>query len=542
MVNENSPLRLIATLLLLVSLLGCPGDGSDGASPVLRFFSTPECRVIAGGFPSGFTPLPGAGDEAAVVQFIPPAVFGLNLESEPPALLATNPVPAWPEIASPLCGGNRVDSDSDGRADADLSQLRGFLCQTPSPGNIHALSRDLVALTTSGYEQVLFVDPRSGEFRTNALAPPNAGPGYDPDDWPFWPDAGILPFQSGFSTRACVYGTGLLDSNGGAIGTNTRCDGIRDGFFTSFTSAVVSTDDRIFVSTANLNRSSTAQFLPGTVLVFDLDSVSAPPRIGPHPTRSIILTTGYNPTSLTAYTTPAGRELVLVGISGAIALGAGPDLVRSDSAIDVIDADSLELIATVPLGRAGLGFGEIAIDATGRIGLIGAATGRALYGIDLAVLDDPTLGTGPQTLPILLDGMTPGFGDARLFDASSPFALPKRPDGPLDSICTTQTSVAIKDDGSFAVASDFCDGTISQLNLTLPALRTTPLDPSTVLQLDRAIEVVAPLVPTASGEIRAPSDVRIRPGVPGVDFSGPDVHFTTGLPEGAVCGARIATG
>jgi hypothetical protein len=214
-------------------------------------------------------------------------------------------------------------------------------------------------------------------------------------------------------------------------------------------------------------------------------------------------------------------------------------LVTTESSVDIIDATGLEVIATIPLGRAGLGFGEIAIDPTSRIGLIGAATGRSLYGIDLAVLDDPTLGTGSQTLPIVLDGMTPGFGDGRIFDAATPFELPKRPNGPLDSICTTQTSVAIKANGSFAVASDFCDGTISQLDLALPAARTTPLDPMAVLLLDRSIEVVAPLVPTASGEIRAPSEVQIRPGIPGVDFGGPDVHFTTGLPEGAVCGARI---
>lgn len=539
MAKENSMQLFLAIQFLAAGLLGCPGDGSDGASPVLFFSSTPECRVIAGGFPSGFAPLPGAGNEAAVVQFAPPAVFGLNLESEPPSLLATNPVPPWPEIASPLCGGNRVDSDLDGRADADLSQQLGFLCQKPAPGRLHALSSNLVALTTSGYEQIVFIDPRSGELRVNALAPPSPSPSFDPDDWPFWPAAGVLPFQSGFSTRACVYGGGLVDSNGGAIGTNTRCDGVSDGFFTSFTSDVAFANDRLFASTANLIQSSTARFAPGTVLVFDLDSVSVPPRAGPHPTNAILVTTGYNPTSLTPYTTPAGRELILVGVSGAIALGTGPGLVTTDSSVDIIDATTLEVIATIPLGRAGLGFGEIAIDPTSRIGLVGAATERSLYGIDLAVLDDPTLGTGPQTLPIVLDGMTPGFGDGRLFDASTPFELPKRPDGPLDSTCTTQTSVAIKANGSFAVASDFCDGTISQLDLALPAARTTPLDPMAVLLLDRSIEVVAPLVPTASGEIRAPSEVQIRPGIPGVDFDGPDVHFTTGLPEGAVCGARI---
>jgi len=31
----------------------------------------------------------------------------------------------------------------------------------------------------------------------------------------------------------------------------------------------------------------------------------------------------------------------------------------------------------------------------------------------------------------------------------------------------------------------------------------------------------------------------VRPGIPGVDYSGPDVFFLAGLPEGAVCGIRM---
>ena len=75
MAKANSMQLFLAIQCLAAGLLGCPGDGSDGASPVLFFSSTPECRVIAGGFPSGFAPLPGTGNEAAVVQFAPPAVF-----------------------------------------------------------------------------------------------------------------------------------------------------------------------------------------------------------------------------------------------------------------------------------------------------------------------------------------------------------------------------------------------------------------------------------------------------------------------------------
>jgi len=432
-----------------------------------------------------------------------------------------------------------VDSDGDGRPDRDRSDEFGFSCLDPDPGAVRPFGADRVLLTTSSYEQVLVLEPISGEFRMIALDPPVPGPGFDEADWPFWPAAGVVPFQTGFSTRACVYDAAAVDSNGVALGANRFCDAGRDGFVTTFTADVAFSTDRFFVATSNLLRASNAQFAPGTILVFDVDTSVTPARVGPHPTRAVLRTSGYNPTSLTPYTTPSGRDLILVGVTGAIALGTGPGLVRTESAIDVIDATTLDVIASIPLGLAGLGFDGVAIDPTGRLGLIGAAVGRSLYGIDLAALDDPSLGTGPQSLPIVLDGMTPGFPDARVFDADRPFALPKRSDGPLDSVCTTQTAVAIQNQGRFAGAVDYCDGTVSRLTLALPASRATPLDPDTVLALDRLIDVVAPLVPSSTTQLRAPADIRIRPGTPGVDFDGPDVHFTAGLPTGALCGVRI---
>jgi hypothetical protein len=531
--------QCLALCLTGLTALGCPGDGSDGSAPIIRFNSTPECLVFAGGFPSGFAALDASGREAAVVQFIPTAVLGLDLEREPPQLLANEAVAGFPELPSPRCGGNRVDSDSDGLPDADRSDELGFNCLAPSAGNVGPLTDDLVALVTSSYEQVLVIDPRDGELRHVALDTPPTEPGFDPADWPFWPPAGTGPYQSGFSTRACVYGPELLDSLDTPLGANRLCDGTRDGFVTTFTADSVRVGNRLFVATSNLIRSSQTQFAPGTVLVFDFDPVSSPPRVGPLPSDAIVLTSGFNPTSLSRYTTPGGRELVLVGVSGAIALGTGSDLVRTPSAIDVIDVASAELIATVPLGLAGLGFDGVSLDSTRRLGLIGAATRRALFAIDLAPLDDPTLGFGPEALPIRLDGSTPGYGDARVFDAESPFSLPKRADGPPDSVCTTQTSVAIKDDNAFVATTDFCDGTISVLELELPASRSTPIDRTTVLTLDRVVNVTAPLIDTATGQIRAIGSILIRSGTPGVDFDGPDVHFTAGLPEGAVCGVRI---
>ena len=535
--TRNVVSRLTLALILTASL-GCPGDGAGGGAPLIINHSTPECVVFGSGFPSGFDVLTSDGGEAAVAQFSPSAVLGLDLESEPPRLLATQGIPDLPEVPSSVPNVTRVDSDSDGLSDGELSAALGFRDQDPRTGNLRAISPEWVALVTSGYEQILFLNPQNGLLRRARISTPPATVDFDPADWPFWPAVASNPLRSGFSTRACVYATGLTDSNGGAIGPEPRCDGVRDGFFTGFTADVLPIGDQIFVATSNLLRSSRAQFAPGTVLAFELDRSVDPPLVRPNPVKTIILTTAYNPTSLTSYTTPLGRELLLVGLTGSIALGTGPDLVRTDSAIDVIDIATRELIATIPLGLAGIGFSGMAIDPTQRLGLLGAVTRRALFGIDLAALDDPDLGLGSEPLPIRLDGSVSGYPDARVFEASNAFELPKRPDGPSDSICTTQTSVAIQGAGRFVAATDYCDGTISVLDLELPASRSTPLDPSRVLTLDRVINATDPIIDTAS-EIRAIGRIVIRPGTPGIDFNGPDVHFTAGIPKGAVCGIRI---
>ncbi len=536
----------LQTILLLVAALavgtGCEGDGSDGAAPRIDFQPTPDCIRFSGGFPSGFTLLPGADSEAAVVQFIPTVVLGLDLDAEPPRLLADEAIPAFPELECSRCGGlTRVDSDSDGEADACLSDQLGFSCLSPAAGSAFGIDANLVALSTSSYEQVLFIDPQDGGLVPVELETPPDSPTFDPADWPFWPSIGTRVEQTGLSTRVCVYGDGLSDSLGDPIGPNRFCDDTRDGFVTRFTAGGALIGDRLFVATSNLLRSSRAQFAPGSVLIFDFDTGFEPPRANPDSEIAVILTTGFNPTTVTPYTTPSGRNLVLVGISGAIALGTGPDLIRSDSSIDVIDVATRVLIATIPLGRAGLGFTGLALDRTGRLGLIGAATTRALFGIDLAALDDPSLGLGSDPLPIVLDGSNPGFPDARLYDADTPFLLPKRANGPPDSLCTTQTSVASTRDSDFIATSDFCDGTVTVLSLQLPSQRTTALDPATTVMVDRLQAVAAPLVDDATGQIRAINQILIRPGVPGVDFIGPDVYFTAGLPEGAVCGVRFET-
>ena len=92
----------------------------------------------------------------------------------------------------------------------------------------------------------------------------------------------------------------------------------------------------------------------------------------------------------------AGRELVLVTLSGAIGiqqddpgtpaieLGALP---LSPAGVQVLDPETLEIVgSTGPVADAAFGFGGIAVHPSGRVGVVGSAAHRSVYVIDLQPL------------------------------------------------------------------------------------------------------------------------------------------------------------
>jgi DNA-binding beta-propeller fold protein YncE len=252
----------------------------------------------------------------------------------------------------------------------------------------------------------------------------------------------------------------------------------------------------------------------------------------------VIFTTGFNPTNATVHTNALGRELVLVTVTGAIGAGVGTSNVLTEGAVDVIDAATRTLVATIPLGLAGPSFGEIAIDPAGQVGLLGATSERSLYAVDLRALDDPALFSASGGPPVVLDGSTPGFPDARIFTAEAPFVIPHRADGPDLEDCAGLTHVDVNTLGTQAFATDFCDGTLSVVGLDLVSLPPIPA-PASRFALNRVEPTFAPNVPESLTQLRTPGIVRVRPGLPGVDYTGPDVFVVVGQPDGAVCGIRI---
>lgn len=521
------PLASLLLVALLPLMLGglCEGGGKGGGGLVTQTSDDPRCAPVSGKFPSGFDLLPGVDGQAVVMQFQPPALLSFDLDAERPRNISPNPVPPFPN-----------DSDGDGQDDAlrfvELGICGGPVC-VPKMGSAYAIDPRLVLVSASTYDELIFFDPVTADLVPLRVGNPAARPGYDPADYPVLPQGGATELRTAVSTKTCVYPPDPISSAGTTIGSHALCAPGTPSYLTKFTNEKVLAGDRLFVATAN--RKTGATFYPGTVLLYEVVSDAAGTILRPDAEVRMIFTSHFNPTGTTRHENRDGRELVLVTLTGAISERGE---ILSEGAIDVIDVATRSLVAIIPLGLAAPAFGPIAIDPTGRVAMLGSATRRHLYAIDLAPLDDPGLYDGSQMEPVLLDGSTPGFPDARIFDADNPLVLPSRVDGPPLSQCPTITNVAIDHSGALAFATDWCDGTLAVVELDLDEPFELPLQPER-FRVQRSIDVLAPKVAEHLGDATSPSMIRVRPGRPGIDFTGPDVFFIANEPDGQFCGLEI---
>lgn len=532
----------LAGLALLGSKCG-EGDGSSGSPPTRIARSTGECVPIPDKYPSGFDWLPGdAGHVIAVSDGLPGALF-FDMNGDRPELLGRGALGTIPP-----------DSDGDGIVDEDRR-----LCNSDTKSKIAVLgeplgvSEQLAFIAASGYEQVMFFRAPNGELtHFEVTNPPDTLSGsYHGEDYPYLPET--FGLRTAISTKTCIYltdGPGTA-SDGAGVESDPCCDRRSDvpSFFTAFTAGLVLAADHLYIATSNLDlaQHQLGRFFPGTVLVYDFDPLADPPAIQPNVDTPVLFTTGFNPTGVSRYLTPRGRELVFITNTGALRPAVGRENILTPSYIDVIDAASQRIVATIPMGLAGLSFDGLAIDPAQRVGLIGSWNLRVLYAIDLRVFDDESLYT--QSEIIRLDGSDPQFPDARIFDAEHPFEIPDRPDGPHPILCDGWTFVAISESGASAYVLEQCDGTLTQIHLLDPALSCetansseaccdrVPL-PRSCFALGATRNLTEPFN-TVTPFDHAPSQIRVRPGEPGIDYSGPDVFYTVDLPDGKLCSLYV---
>ncbi|MDP6978589.1 MAG: hypothetical protein QF570_08295 [Myxococcota bacterium] len=533
--------------LLTVALLGnrCGGGSGSGGSPPRVRVPADECTLFRSEFPAGFDFLPGSDGHAVAIESAPAAAIFLDIEGDVPALLEDDEIQAVPP-----------DSDGDGQSDED-QRLCGADATSKSAtlGPPLGVSNHTAFVPSSGFEQVMFFaapDGRLLEF--DVSNPPNPASGdYYGEDYPYLPaDEGG---RTAVSTKACVYltpDTGIPDatSTGDAIGQHVCCDRVPGvpSYMTSFTAGMALAAGHLFVATSNLDlpEAYRGRYFPGTLLVYDYDPDVDPRAIQPNTETPLLFTTGFNPTGVSSYTTPRGRELVLVANTGANRVGVGASNILTEAFIDVIDAASRRLVATVPMGLAGLSFDGLAIDPLKRVALVGSWTLRVMYAIDLRVFDDEDLYLGSDI--VVLDGSDPVFPDARIFHADAPFEVPDREDGPHPLLCEGWTQAAINAAGDRAYVTDRCDGTLTEMRLLEPtescaAAGSTddccdriPL-PASCFETGLVREITD--ISTASVEKHDPSQIRVRPGEPGIDYAGPDVFFIVNSPEGRLCNLRV---
>jgi hypothetical protein len=509
----------------LAQLGGSCGGGSGGGERSLRTIRSPDarCAALGSAFPPGFAWIPGRGDLVWSADFAPPTLLPFDVGAVPPQI---------PSGLSPL--QIPFDSDGDGFAETFLA---------PLPDDLEIPLPRLGLVTASSYEEVIFFDPALAELVSFDVSVPA---GFADTDYPFLPDPGTSAPRTAVSTYGCVRPPpGALDSRGELLASVLPpagyCDADTPSWWATFTSGAALAGGHLFVSASNVGDDQGAedtQYLPGAVLVYDADLSASPPRISPHPTTPVILTTHFNPTHVTAYAA-GSREFVLVTDSGAIGIAeddpATPQieargLARTDAAIDVIDAASLVLVATVPLGRAGLYSDRLAIDPSGRVAAAGSAVARHLLAIDLAPLAG--LPAAPAA-PLLLDGSS-GI-DAVIFDADAPFQIPARPGGAPSESCPGFTAgVAWSHAGDRLYVGDYCDGSAGVLRVDLSGAPPAPV-PRSRFAFEELLALVAPLRSDTLGQPRKLGALEMRPGVPGVDFSGPDLFFAVGEP-GLLCG------
>jgi hypothetical protein len=530
----RSQLLMLAMLSLLLQAESCwyPGPGGlragkdDG-----NIIDDPKgrCTGLPGNVLPGLDFIPRFGG-----SFIDGPLWVVNKIS-PQGLLAFDADSLPPESFVPSRDVSvPTDSDGDG-VDEGTTAIAG-----PTVNGIRIESLDLGLITAENYEEVLFFDPSNmntdvdGGLARYLVGVPAS---FASDDYPFLPAPGAdVESRTAVSTTACArIGDRLLSAGEAVIGDDCVGDGITKSIYTSDTSGATVIHNRLFVSLSNhspISAPATPIHRPGSVLVYDFVGGAVSPSETPLALPSIVLTEGYNPTDVVAYTAPDGNDYVLVIVSGPIAEVAGLYTTFGDSKsyIELIDADSLELLRSVelviegdPSDHVATISGVSAVDEARGILYVGSAVDRYLYSIDLATLIDPgTTGTkvtwkdlGPRPEGIVAAGTCRGsIRGMAISDDSSEFYA-------VDYCAGTLVVVEANADGSMANVKD-------EFALTSPINEPDPVPGDTEADLT----------------LRGPTRIAVRPGVPGQSFEGSDLFVLVTQPhispsEGLVCAQEV---
>lgn len=289
----------------------------------------------------------------------------------------------------------------------------------------------------------------------------------------------------------------------------------------TFTSGVALMRGKVYISSSNFTRvGSNPTCAPGTVKVVGLDESVDPPAFVVLPQPDVIVTTSFNPTEVTAL----DDRILLVTNTGLLAIRDENGVPLTEGSVDVVDTERDCIVASYPLGLGAPAFTKIAIaeqEVQGgpivRRGYLGSAGFNHVYELDLTGLD-AYLDTCPPpgNVPILADKVLAGPDD--------PIRATRDPPNTANLV----GQAVVNHNGTRAYATGLNSGTLAILALETATDGVGAPLPSRKNPL-RLIQATDPLPTQNESE---PGPVAVRPGVPGVDYQGPDVLIVTGTPIG----------
>ena len=271
--------------------------------------------------------------------------------------------------------------------------------------------------------------------------------------------------------------SGLSNSNESPAGASLKL---------SFPSDVAVLGNSIFVLFSNYLRvERPAITAPGVLLQFSADWDQN--QIGVNPT--LITTPYFNPVSITPI-----REKLWIGQSGVIDRQGGQGITQTESAISIWSPEKQQWVKTLSFGTSGLSFDSITTNRDETVGWIGSATRNVLYELDLV-------------------------NTALLHGNTDPIIVSENGGEQHDSI----SDVSISSDEQKIYISSFNQSRVYIANLSR----------GIVSSIGDFFPIGHPAGETPenpSGANTGAGPSKTRPGIPGIDFSGPDLFILSGYP------------
>lgn len=258
----------------------------------------------------------------------------------------------------------------------------------------------------------------------------------------------------------------------------------------NFPASLAVTQGKLYITMSNLiSPIMPAVAAPGVVRIFNITESS--PYLAE--AKTPVLTTDFNPTGVTLL--PDG--LIAITNSGVSDIWDGAAHPLTNSSIDFLDPGTDEIIDNVSLGSASLSFQELAVTSDGGTAYTGSASFGEVYAVDLVNRQALHTRENPITITSNIEGS--------------------------DYL----SSQALSYDNWYLFMASFDNSSIYpvDVSVTPPDVLPTTFPNPFVLGFPKG---VTPENPT--GTNTGIGAVAVRPGIPGVDYTGPDIFALTGSP------------